>query len=121
MSEFKSAGGHPNVINMIAIVPPSLNDHRMGIVYDLCPIDLEKIISKNSGNALPRQDIKCYLRQILVLHYSMVYEVFIQIILAVWYNSHLPMFQEGLRWLHKGFCFHRDLTPGNLLVTYEGV
>jgi cyclin-dependent kinase 7 len=61
------------------------------MVMECCKTDLEKVMRKGIGST--PQDIKCYMKQLL----------------------------QGMVYCHAQFVLHRDLKPGNLLITSGGV
>jgi len=81
---------HPNVIELCDVFQHHSN---INLVLEFCGCgDLEKIINAKTEVILTSSDVKAYLAMLL----------------------------EGIAFLHANWVLHRDLKPGNLLITGEG-
>jgi len=82
---------HVNVIRLIEVINTI---KKLTLVFEYVPRDLKKIIDDtNEGKGLNKLTIKSYLYQLL----------------------------KGIAHIHKHKILHRDLKPGNLLVTDSGI
>lgn len=82
---------HINVIRLIEVINTI---KKLTLVFEYVPKDLKRIIDEtNNGKGLPIPKVKSYLYQLL----------------------------KGIQHIHKHKILHRDLKPGNLLISAKGV
>jgi len=78
--------------NIIELVDVFLHNKNVCIVFEWCVTDLEIVINDKSIG-FSAADVKSYMKMVL----------------------------SSVEFLHKNWVLHRDLKPGNLLITREGV
>eukprot|EP01129_Flabellula_baltica_P010257 TRINITY_DN4318_c0_g1_i1.p2 TRINITY_DN4318_c0_g1~~TRINITY_DN4318_c0_g1_i1.p2 ORF type:complete len:345 (+),score=59.81 TRINITY_DN4318_c0_g1_i1:120-1037(+) len=88
---------HPNVVKFVDVFMEhgdSILSADFFIVYQYALTDLETVILKarDKLSILPTSNIKRYMLMIM----------------------------EGLNYLHSNWIFHRDISPGNILITVDG-
>mmetsp|Transcript_24404 Transcript_24404/g.38383 ORF Transcript_24404/g.38383 Transcript_24404/m.38383 type:complete len:389 (+) Transcript_24404:20-1186(+) len=85
---------HPNIVRLYEVYQ---SKGQVSMVMDFLPTDLEILIKANDFSKryveMPAEDIKAYMKMLL----------------------------EGINCCHKNFVLHRDLKPGNLLISPDGV
>lgn len=80
---------HPNIIELIDVY---IADSALHLVFEFCPLDLEKIIKAKKEIYISPSDVKSYMNMLL----------------------------QGLAHCHNHFILHRDLKPSNLLIATNG-
>ncbi|XP_049849598.1 cyclin-dependent kinase 7-like [Schistocerca gregaria] len=78
--------------NIVELIDVIAWERQIYLVMECCETDLYRVIN-NMSVVLSSADVKCYLKQIL----------------------------EAVEFCHKCWILHRDLKPGNLLITKEGI
>lgn len=83
---------HDNVIKLIEVALGS-NPESLCLVFEYCPITLDKYIQTFPNIQMRYDSIKC-----IAVHLF-----------------------RGLNYLHKNYIVHRDIKPSNLLISREGI
>lgn len=93
---------HVNIVRLIEIMNTI---KKLTLVFEYVPRDLKRIIDEtNDGKGLNKLTIK-------VSIYNPIYTI----------QSYLYQILKGVNYIHKHKILHRDLKPGNLLITDNGI